>query len=160
MGPSSSWRTSSHSRKISENKAKEVEIEEEELEIKEKSEKKIKQKKEKKQKKKKEIIEAPIAEVPKFKEAQKRPEQKEERELGEKIWEDISKASGKGFDKIYDLLNIKFHDSLGQSHFEIKGKDIVNNALKNNIAKREKDGAIYVEFQEQGKKELTKKYIC
>jgi len=78
-------------------------------------------------------------------------------ELGEKrtekIWNEIRKASGKGFDKVYDMLNIDFHETVGQSQFSEKGKQIVINALKKNIAKREQDSAVYVLLNKK------KKYI-
>ena len=72
----------------------------------------------------------------------------------EKIWDDIREASGKGFDKVYKILNIEFHETTGQSKFSEAGKEIVLNATKKGIAKTEKDGAIYVEFDN-----LPKKYI-
>ena len=82
-------------------------------------------------------------------------------ELGDKkahkIWEEIQKSSLKGFRKVYDLLNVDFHDWRGQSHFSEKGKEIVLNALEKGIAKRENDGAVYVELE--NKPELIKKYI-
>ena len=83
-------------------------------------------------------------------------------ELGEpktkKIWEEIQKASGKGFDKVYKMLNINFHETIGQSNFSGKGKQVIINALERNIAKREDDGAVYVELDQKGK-EKQKKYI-
>jgi arginyl-tRNA synthetase len=78
-------------------------------------------------------------------------------ELGEKktekIWNDIQKASGKGFDKVYKMLNINFHETIGQSNFSEKGKQIVINALEREIAKREPDQAVYVEIE--GKKKYV-----
>ena len=72
----------------------------------------------------------------------------------EKLWKDITKHSHKGFNKVYDLLNVNFHETTGASLFSEKGKKVVNDALKNGLAKREEDGAIYVEF-----KNLPKKYV-
>jgi arginyl-tRNA synthetase len=69
----------------------------------------------------------------------------------EKIWNDIRKASGKGFDKVYNILNINFTETVGQSNFAEKGKQIITNALKQNLAKTEKDGAVYVEINNQKK---------
>tara|TARA_Y100000034_G_scaffold71518_1_gene86277 strand:- start:5318 stop:7006 length:1689 start_codon:yes stop_codon:yes gene_type:complete len=78
-------------------------------------------------------------------------------ELGDKktlkIWDDIQKSSGKGFDKVYNILNIDFKETTGQSQFTNKGKQIVINALEKGIAKREDDGAVYVELNN------NKKYI-
>jgi arginyl-tRNA synthetase len=69
----------------------------------------------------------------------------------EKIWADIRKASEKGFNKVYDMLNIDFNETVGQSQFSKQGKRIVTNALLKNIAKSEKDGAVYVEIDQQKK---------
>ncbi len=70
-----------------------------------------------------------------------------------KIWNEIQKASGKGFDKVYDMLKIDFHETVGQSQFGDKGKQVIINALEKGIAKKEEDGAVYVELNKQ------KKYI-
>jgi arginyl-tRNA synthetase len=84
-------------------------------------------------------------------------------ELGDKkahqIWQEIQESSKKGFDKVYDMLNINFTETTGQSKFSIKGKDIVMNALEKGIAKREDDGAVYVELKNKNNNELHKKYI-
>jgi arginyl-tRNA synthetase len=72
-------------------------------------------------------------------------------ELGDtktkKIWDEIRSHSGKGFDKIYSMLNVRFHHTVGQSEFTDKGKGLVISALKKGIAHREEDGAIYVEIK-------------
>lgn len=77
-------------------------------------------------------------------------------ELGDKktiqIWQEIQKSSQKGFDRVYDLLKVNFHDTKGQSYFEKKGKEVVTLALKKGIAKKE-DSAPYIEINNQ------KKYI-
>jgi arginyl-tRNA synthetase len=82
-------------------------------------------------------------------------------ELGDKethkIWKEIQKASGKGFDKVYDLLNVNFHETTGQSNFSVKGKEIVTNALKQGIAIKEPSGGIYVTLDK--KNPDLKKYI-
>jgi len=82
-------------------------------------------------------------------------------ELGDKkahkIWEEIQKASGKGFDKVYSLLNVNFHEITGQSKFSEKGKEIVMNALQKGIAKRETDNAVYVQVDKNNPE--SKKYI-
>ena len=84
-------------------------------------------------------------------------------ELGDKnatkIWKEIQDHSLKGFKRVYDLLKVDFNDWKGQSHFSEKGKEIVINALKKGIAKRENDGAVYVEFENPNTKEKIKKYI-
>jgi len=69
----------------------------------------------------------------------------------EKIWHDIRKASEKGFDKVYEMLNINFSETVGQSEFAKRGKQIVLDALMNKTAKSEKDGAVYVETNNQKK---------
>lgn len=77
-------------------------------------------------------------------------------ELGDekthKIWNDIIESSKKGFDQIYKLLNVNFHETTGQSLFSEKGKQIITEALKNRLAKMEDDGAVYVELDKLGKK--------
>ncbi|MEK6830549.1 MAG: arginine--tRNA ligase [Nanoarchaeota archaeon] len=85
-------------------------------------------------------------------------------ELGDKkthkIWNDIRKYSGKSFNKIYDILKINFTETIGQSHFSEKGKSIVLEALKRGFAKKENDGAVYIEFEESGRNtDKKKKYI-
>jgi arginyl-tRNA synthetase len=74
-----------------------------------------------------------------------------------KIWEDIHKYSGKGFDKVYEMLNINFNEVVGQSEFGDRGKDILTNALEKGVVKREEDGALYIEIEMSGKKQ--KKYV-
>jgi arginyl-tRNA synthetase len=71
----------------------------------------------------------------------------------EKIFEEITKYSSIGFDKVYDLLKINFTETVGQGQFEKEGKLIVMNALKNQMAHREPDGAIY--FELNGKKKYV-----
>jgi arginyl-tRNA synthetase len=84
-------------------------------------------------------------------------------ELGDKrahqLWEEIQKSSRKGFDRVYEMLNIDFTETTGQSKFSEKGKDIVMNSLERGIAKRENDGAVYVELVNKNSKEPHKKYI-
>ncbi|MBS3076030.1 arginine--tRNA ligase [Candidatus Pacearchaeota archaeon] len=75
----------------------------------------------------------------------------------EKIWDEIRKASGKGFKKVYDLLNVSFDETTGQSEFTRKGKNIVALALERGLAKRENDGAVYVQLDEKNPE--SKKYI-
>jgi len=78
-------------------------------------------------------------------------------ELGDKktlkIWKDIVHYSGKGFKRVYDLLKVEFNETVGQSEFSEKGKQMVFNAVKKKIAKFDEDGAVYVEHKG------TKKYI-
>lgn len=69
----------------------------------------------------------------------------------EKIWHDIRKSSEKGFNKVYEMLNINFNETVGQSEFSEHGKKIVLNALINGVAKKEKDGAVYAEIDNQKK---------
>jgi len=95
--------------------------------------------------------------------ANKAKEKLKQLELGdkktEKIWNEIKKASGKAFGRIYDLLNINFTETTGQSEFSDKGRQIVINALEKAIAKKEDDGAVYVELSDKNKKNTIKKYI-
>jgi arginyl-tRNA synthetase len=82
-------------------------------------------------------------------------------ELGDKktkkIWEDIHKYSGKGFDKVYDMLNIRFNESVGQSEFRDEGKNILINGLKKGVVHREDDGALFVNLKSGN--EEKKKYV-
>jgi len=71
-----------------------------------------------------------------------------------KIWQEILKSSKKGFDKVYEILNVNFHETTGQSLFSEKGKKVIAEALKKGLAKIEDDGAVYVEFDS-----LPKKYV-
>lgn len=81
-------------------------------------------------------------------------------ELGDKktkeIWNNIHKYSGKGFDKVYDMLKVKFNETVGQSNFTEKGKSIVINSLEKGIVHREEDGALYVFIDSKKEK---KKYV-
>ncbi|MFA5174496.1 MAG: arginine--tRNA ligase [Candidatus Pacearchaeota archaeon] len=69
-------------------------------------------------------------------------------ELGDKkthkIWQEIQKHSGKGFNKVYGMLKIKFTETTGQSFFGKRGKEIILNAIEKNLAKSDEDGAVYV----------------
>lgn len=77
----------------------------------------------------------------------------------EKVWDEIRKASGKAFDKIYDILDVNFTETTGQSQFSNKGRSMVIDALEKGIAKKEDDGAVYVEINDKNQKEPIKKYI-
>jgi arginyl-tRNA synthetase len=82
-------------------------------------------------------------------------------ELGDKkaheIWNEIRESSGKGFNKVYEMLKVNFTETTGQSKFSNSGKEIALNAVKKGLAKADADGAIGVEFPEKTK--LPKKYI-
>jgi arginyl-tRNA synthetase len=81
-------------------------------------------------------------------------------EKANKIWEEIRIASGKGFDRVYKILNINFNETTGQSKFSDAGKEIIFNAIKKGLANVEKEsGAVYVEFIENEKEKFPKKYI-
>lgn len=75
----------------------------------------------------------------------------------EKVWHEIREASGKSFDKIYSMLNINFTETTGQSQFSNKGRAIVIDALEKGIAKRESDGAIYIEIGKENKKYIQRR---
>lgn len=53
-----------------------------------------------------------------------------------KIWKNFREASVKEFDKIYKILGIKFDISLGESFYLPSLPNIINLALKKNIAKK------------------------
>lgn len=71
-----------------------------------------------------------------------------------KIWQEILKSSKKGFDKVYEILNVNFQETTGQSLFSEKGKKVIAEALRKGLAKIEDDGAVYVELDN-----LPKKYV-
>jgi arginyl-tRNA synthetase len=71
-----------------------------------------------------------------------------------KIWQEIQTSSKKGFDRVYKMLDVNFHETTGQSLFSEKGKQIIAEALKKKLASKEADGAVFVEFEN-----LPKKYI-
>jgi arginyl-tRNA synthetase len=73
----------------------------------------------------------------------------------EKIWKDIRKSSGKGFDKVYEMLNINFTETTGQSEFTKRGKELVIDAIEKKLAKAEPSGAVYV-GDEKNKKYILK----
>jgi len=80
-------------------------------------------------------------------------------ELGDKkthkIWQDITKHSGIAFNRIYDILKVKFNETTGPSKFSDAGKEIIINAQKKGIAQIDKEtGAVFMEFEK-----LPKKYI-
>ena len=79
-------------------------------------------------------------------------------ELGDKktseIWKEIRDASGKGFDRVYQLLKVNFTETTGQSNFSDAGKELILGAVKKGIAKAEQSGAVYFEFDK-----LPKKYV-
>lgn len=82
-------------------------------------------------------------------------------ELGDKkankIWEEIRQASGKGFNRVYEILKINFDETTGQSKFSNAGKELIINALKKGIVKKETDSeAVYIEFENE---KFPKKYI-
>ena len=88
-------------------------------------------------------------------------------ELGDKkaheIWKEIRVASGKGFDRVYEMLKVNFDETTGQSHFSDSGKEIILNALKKGKAFVDETGATFVDFKdfkELGlKHELPKKCV-
>jgi len=72
-----------------------------------------------------------------------------------KIWQEITKSSKKGFDQVYEMLNVNFHETTGQSLFSEKGKKIIAEAQKKALAITE-DGAIYTELGKLGKKYILR----
>jgi arginyl-tRNA synthetase len=73
-------------------------------------------------------------------------------EKAHKIWKELREASGKGFDRVYKILKVKFHETTGQSKFSDAGKEIVTNAAKKGLVKLDPSGAMYVEFEKLPKK--------
>jgi len=82
-------------------------------------------------------------------------------ELGDenahKIWEEIRNASGKGFDKVYKMLKVDFHETTGQSKFSETGREIIlENAKKGIVHADPKTGAINIDLGKLGKKYILK----
>jgi arginyl-tRNA synthetase len=81
-------------------------------------------------------------------------------ELGDKraheIWEEIRKASGKGFDRVYKTLQVNFNETTGQSKFSEAGKEIIINAQKKGLVKLDETGALYVDFKYE---KFPKKFV-
>ncbi|MDP1728937.1 MAG: arginine--tRNA ligase [archaeon] len=79
-------------------------------------------------------------------------------ELGDekthKIWKEIRTASGKGFDRVYKMLNVKFNETTGQSKFGESGKELIIKYAKKGVVKHDSSGAMYIEFEN-----LPKKFI-
>ena len=73
-----------------------------------------------------------------------------------KIWREITASSKKGFNQVYKMLNVNFHETTGQSLFSEAGKKIITSALEKGKAKIEPDGAVYVDLKEFN---LPKKYV-
>lgn len=63
------------------------------------------------------------------------------------ILETISRFSLIAFDRAYQMLNVSFDETTGQSNFSEKGKDIVHKALEKGIAKKTDDGALSIELK-------------
>jgi len=81
-------------------------------------------------------------------------------ELGDKnaheIWKEIREASGKGFDRVYKMLKVSFHETTGQSKFSETGKEIIMNFAKKGLIKQDETGAKYIELEEA---KLPKKFV-
>jgi len=77
-------------------------------------------------------------------------------EKAHKIWKEIRESSAKGFDKVYKILNVSFHETTGQSKFSEAGKELIMNFAKKGIVKPDPTGAMYVEFPETN---MPKKFV-
>ena len=84
-------------------------------------------------------------------------------ELGDKkthkVWKDVQKYSQKGFDKVYTMLKVNFHETTGQSLFSESGKAVIAKGILAGHAKAEPSGAVFIEVKKNGEKKLQKKYI-
>jgi len=56
------------------------------------------------------------------------------------LWDKIRVWSQAAFDRVYELLDVEFDETTGQSRFSDKGKAIVQKALENKLARYKKDG--------------------
>ncbi len=62
----------------------------------------------------------------------------------------LTKMSLKSFDKVYDLLDVTFDETTGQSRFSESGKQIVSQLLDNGVAQKTNDGAAVVKLENCG----------
>lgn len=80
-------------------------------------------------------------------------------EKAHKIWKEIRDASGKGFERVYKILKVNFHETTGQSKFSEAGKEIITNFARKGLVKPDETGAMYVDFIESGKELMPKKFV-
>lgn len=66
-----------------------------------------------------------------------------------KLWKRFKELSLKEFDKIYDLLGVKFDIVSGESFYNDKMDDIINELKKKKIVKDD-DGAMIVDLKDEG----------
>ncbi|RMF55406.1 arginine--tRNA ligase [Candidatus Woesearchaeota archaeon] len=62
----------------------------------------------------------------------------------------IEEMSLRAFDRVYDMLNVSFDETTGQSRFSEKGKQVIHEALKKGKAELTEDGAVAVDLSEYG----------
>jgi len=67
-----------------------------------------------------------------------------------KLWQQIGAWSQRAFDNVYALLDVKFDELTGQSHFTDRGKTQVKKALQLGVAYETGTGAIEAELKEYG----------
>ncbi len=72
------------------------------------------------------------------------------------LWKYITEMSLKAFDRVYSLLDVKFDEFSGQSHFSDLGKEEVRKALALGVARRDDSGAVIVDFSKFKKSEDEK----
>jgi arginyl-tRNA synthetase len=66
-----------------------------------------------------------------------------------KLWEDYRSWSIKEIEKIYKILDISFVNMHGESFYEDSSKEIIRDALKRKIAKKDKDGSVVIDTGEK-----------
>ncbi len=66
-----------------------------------------------------------------------------------KLWENYRSWSIKEIEKIYKMLDISFVNMHGESFYEASSKEIIKDALKRKIAKKDKDGSVVIDTGEK-----------
>jgi len=65
-------------------------------------------------------------------------------------WKKMNKWALDGFKETYKKFNLKMDKEYFESEYYMEGRSIVQEALKKGIAKKKKDGAIYVDLTKEG----------
>lgn len=66
------------------------------------------------------------------------------------LWEKMNDWALSGFDETYKKLGLNFKKVYFESEIYKSGKEIINKALKDKMAKKKKDGAIFMDLEKYG----------
>lgn len=64
-----------------------------------------------------------------------------------KLWKWFLAESMKDFNRVYDLLEVKIENTIGESFYEPKLKGLIQSALEQGIAKKGEDGSVVIVFK-------------